>query len=163
MNVAGGKFYTKYEAKLGLSLPEFSQTNVVRHRFAIDDSDGEGIGYDLIIGQDLCKIMGIDLHYSDCTISMNGRSITMKSSNFPIQRSAILSREIKQVIAQAEEPKVTAEAIERIVKIFDSDYHKTDLQKVVANATQLNKWQQLSLLCLLQKYEALFDGTLLGK
>jgi hypothetical protein len=28
-NVAGGKFYTKYEAKLGLSLPEFSQTNVV--------------------------------------------------------------------------------------------------------------------------------------
>jgi hypothetical protein len=90
-NVAGGKFYTKYEAKLGLSLPEFSQTNVVRHRFAIDDSDGEGIGYDLIIGQDLCKIMGIDLHYSDCTIQMNGRSIAMKSSNFPIRRSAISS------------------------------------------------------------------------
>jgi hypothetical protein len=86
-NVAGrGKFYTKYEAKLGLSLPEFSQTNVVRHRFTIDDSDGEGIGYDLIIGQDLCKIMGIDLHYSDCTIQMNGRSIAMKrSSNFPIR------------------------------------------------------------------------------
>jgi hypothetical protein len=84
-NAAGGKFYTKYEAKLGLSLPEFSQTNVVQHRFAIDDSDGEGIGYDLIIGQDLCKIMGIDLHYSDCTIQMNGRSIAMKSSNFPIR------------------------------------------------------------------------------
>jgi hypothetical protein len=162
-NVAGGKFYTKYEAKLGLSLPEFSsQTNVVRHRFAIDDSDGEGIGYDLIIGQDLCKIMGIDLHYSDCTIQMNaGRSIAMKSSNFPIRQSAISSREIKQVvIARSEEPKVTAEATDRIVKILDSDYHKADLRKVAAKATQLNKRQQLSLLRLLQKYEALFDGTL---
>jgi hypothetical protein len=84
----------------------------------------------------------------------------MKSSNFPIQRSAILSREIKQAITRSEEPKVTAEATERIVKILDSDYHKADLQKVVAKATQLNKRQQLSLLCLLQKYEALFDGTL---
>jgi hypothetical protein len=28
-NIAGGKFYTKYEAKPGISLPEFSQTNVV--------------------------------------------------------------------------------------------------------------------------------------
>jgi hypothetical protein len=70
-NVVGGKFHTKYEAKMGISFPKFSQINVVRHHFAIDDSDGEGIGYDLIIGQDLCKIMGIDLHYSDCTIQMN--------------------------------------------------------------------------------------------
>jgi hypothetical protein len=38
--------------------------------------------------------------------------------------------------------------------------HKADLRKVVAKATQLNKRQQLSLLRLLQKYEALFDGTL---
>jgi hypothetical protein len=80
--------------------------------------------------------MGIDLHYSDCTIQMNGRSITMKGNNFPIRRSAISSREIKLV------------------------YHKADLRKVIAKATQLNKRQQLSLLRLLQKYEALFDGTL---
>jgi hypothetical protein len=64
------------------------------------------------------------------------------------------------VIARSEEPKVTAEATDRIVKILDSDYHKADLRKVVAKATQLNKRQQLSLLRLLQKYEALFDGTL---
>jgi hypothetical protein len=64
------------------------------------------------------------------------------------------------VIARSEEPKVTAEATDRIVKILDSDYHKADLWKVVAKATQLNKRQQLSLLRLLRKYEALFDGTL---
>jgi hypothetical protein len=104
--------------------------------------------------------MGIDLHYIDCTIQMNGQSIAMTNSNFLIRQSAISSREIKQVIARSEEPKVTAEATERIVKILYSNYHKADLQKVVAKATQLNKRQQLSLLWLLQKYEALFDGTL---
>jgi hypothetical protein len=93
---------------------------------------------------------------------MNGRSIAMKDSNFSIWRADISSREIKQVIACSEEPKVTAKATDRIVKILDSDYHKADLLKVVATATQLNKWQELSLLRLLQKYEALFDG-MLGK
>jgi hypothetical protein len=85
--VAGGNFYTNYEAKLGISLPKFSQTNVVRHCFfAIDDSDDdEGIGYDLIIGQGLCDVLGIDIQYSDCTNKMNDRSIAMKDSNFPVR------------------------------------------------------------------------------
>jgi hypothetical protein len=65
-------------------LPEFSQTNVVRYRYAIDDSDGKGLGYDFIISQDLCDALGIDVQYSDCTIQMNGRSSAMKNSNFPI-------------------------------------------------------------------------------
>jgi hypothetical protein len=83
--VAGGNFYTKYEAKLGICLPKFSQTNVVRHRYAIDDSDGQGLGYDFIISQDFCDALGIDVRYSDCrTIQMNGRSRAMKNSNFPI-------------------------------------------------------------------------------
>jgi hypothetical protein len=83
--VMGGNFYTNYEAKLGISLPKFSQTNIVRHRFAIDDCDDEGIGYDVIIGQDVCDAMGIDVqYYSDCTIQRNGRSVAMKDSNFPV-------------------------------------------------------------------------------
>jgi hypothetical protein len=84
--VAGGNFYTNYKAKLGISLPKFSQTNIVWHCFAIDDCDDEGIGrYDIIIGQDLCDVLGIDVQYSDdCTIQLNGRSIAMKNSNFPV-------------------------------------------------------------------------------
>jgi hypothetical protein len=48
------------------------------------------------------------------------------------------------VIAWSEESKVTAEATERIVKILDSDYHKADLQKVIAKATQLNNGSNLA-------------------
>jgi hypothetical protein len=87
-------------------LPECSQTNVFQHYFAIDDSDDVGIGYDLIIDQDLCNVLGIDIHYSNCTIQMNGRSVGMKDSNFPVWRGDILYREIKQVIAWSKEPKI---------------------------------------------------------
>jgi hypothetical protein len=60
--VAGGNFYTNYKAKLGIAfLPKFSQTIVVQHHFAINDSNDEGIGYDVIIGQDLCDVLGIDI------------------------------------------------------------------------------------------------------
>jgi hypothetical protein len=46
---------------LGISLPEFSQTNIIRHHFAIDDRDYEGICYDVFIGQDLCDVLGINI------------------------------------------------------------------------------------------------------
>jgi hypothetical protein len=45
----------------------------------------------------------------------------MKDSNFLVWQADILSKEIKQVIARSEGPKVTAEATDRIVKILDSD------------------------------------------
>jgi hypothetical protein len=73
------------------------------------------------------------------------------------------SKEMKQVIACSEEPKVTAEETDMIIRILDSDYHKANLsKKVVAKAMQLTKRQQLSLIKLLQKNEELFDG-MLGK
>lgn len=64
----GGKFHTTFEAKLGISFPECIQTNIVRHCFAKDN----GIGYDMIIGKDLCKVLGMEMCYRDCTLEMNG-------------------------------------------------------------------------------------------
>jgi hypothetical protein len=47
----GGKFYTKYDKLLGISMT--SKHSVIRHQFTIDDDEDEGIGCDMIIGQDL--------------------------------------------------------------------------------------------------------------
>jgi hypothetical protein len=114
--IAGGKFRMNFEAKLlGISLPEFSQTNFAQHRFSS------------IIGQDLCKVLGLDINCSDCIIQMNERSVALKSSNCPVRQGMTSPREVRQVIARSEEPKVTAEATERIVQILDGDYHKADL------------------------------------
>jgi hypothetical protein len=66
--VAEGIFQTKYESKLGISLAEISNHTVIRHRFSIDDNEDDGIGYKIIIGQDLCRALGIIVDYDDCII-----------------------------------------------------------------------------------------------
>lgn len=107
------------QAKLEISLLKLSQTHVIQqHCFSIDDSDNEGIGYDVIIlGQDLYQVLGLNINYIDCTIQKNDRSITIKNRTFPVRRDLMPSREFRQVIARSEETKITAEATERIVKI----------------------------------------------
>jgi hypothetical protein len=52
----------------------------------------------------------------------------------------------------------TTEA-ERIQSILDAKYCKADLEQIVQECKQLNKEEQQKLLALLQKYEALLDGT----
>jgi hypothetical protein len=158
--VAGGTYSTDFEVKLGISLPEFNPNSIVRHRFAIDDSDDGGIGYDMIIGQDLCWNMGIVVDYDDAMIEWNGMSIPMKDEDFPCRKGLRSKREMRQMVARTAEPRVTQEATSRILKILDSDYKKADLEAVVARATQLSASQQQKLLKLLRKYEDLFDGTL---
>jgi hypothetical protein len=144
--VAGGTYSTEFGVKLGISLHEFNPNSIVRHRFAIDDSDDGGIGYDMIIGQDLCWHMGIIVNYDDDMVEWNGVAIPMKDEDFPCRKGLKSKREMRQIVAKTAEPKVTQEATSRILKILDSDYKKADLKEVVAKATQLSASQQQKLL-----------------
>ena len=69
-NVAGGKFQTKYDVMLGISMNEFSCHSIIRHQFAIDDEENEGIGYNGCDYQPryLCKVLGMSVNYNDCTL-----------------------------------------------------------------------------------------------
>ncbi len=62
--------------------------------------------------------------------------------------------------ALAHEPISTELATQCVVKIFDANYTKADLQAVVTNCKQLNSVEKKKLLKLLKKFEPLFDGTL---
>ena len=114
----------------------------------------------MIIGQDLCNLLGININYEDCTIEMDGMAVAMKDSSFPIRGGRSNRAQINKIFSQSAEPKATAEATDRIVKILDSNYHKADLDQVIAKASQLTTEQKQMLLALLKKYEAFFDGTL---
>jgi hypothetical protein len=105
-------------------LPEFNPNSIVRHHFAIDDSDGGGIGYDMIIGQDLCWHMGIVVDYDEAMVEWNGMAIPMKDEDFPCHKGLKSKRGMRQIIVRSAEPKVTQEATSRILKILDSDYKK---------------------------------------
>ena len=60
---------------------------------------------------------------------------------------------------QTAEPASTQEATERMVKILDSTYAKSDLEQLV-NASQMNGEERTLLLIFLGDFEDLCDGTL---
>ena len=69
-------------------------------------------------------------------------------------------KELKSIILRSNEPKSTKDSTQRVIKILDSKYEKTDPDQIVKSLTNLNKIQKSMLLKLLRKSEALFDGTL---
>jgi hypothetical protein len=67
---------------------------------------------------------------------------------------------MRAIIQEMNEPIVTQEATDRMIKILDSNYRKANLKKVIAGAKHLNDNERTKLYALLIKYEDLFDGTL---
>ena len=64
-------------------------------------------------------------------------------------------------MTQTAKPITMQEATERIVKILDNTkYEQADLDKVAADAEQLDKHQERKLLSILKDFEDLFDGKL---
>ena len=51
--------------------------------------------------------------------------------------------ELQAFISEAKEPVVTQKATDRIIKILDSNYQKSDLKAVVRKATHLNPGREL--------------------
>ena len=67
---------------------------------------------------------------------------------------------MRELVMQNVEPASTLEDTERMVKILDSTSAKSDLEQVVANASQLNAEERTLLLSLIEDFEYLFGGTL---
>ena len=61
--------------------------------------------------------------------------------NYPINflgKFDLTKRKMRELVMQNVEPASTLEDTERMVKILDSTSAKSDLEQVVANASQLN-------------------------
>jgi hypothetical protein len=89
--------------------------------------------YDMIIGRDLLKFLGIDVKFSNMTVEWGNASMPFKEYDSPACVKEIL--EAKQ-------------------------YVPADLEKICSNCIHLQIEQQKKLLDLLQKYKDLFDGSL---
>ena len=105
--------------------------------------------YDIIIGRDLLRSIGLSLNFKESTITWEHVSIDMTPRDC----------EIKSHFAIAESNSVK-EATGRIKRILDAKYEKANLKQVIKKLNYLTKVEQKVLLKLLQKYETMFDGTL---
>jgi hypothetical protein len=115
--------------------------------------------YDLILGTETMKELGIILNFRDKMIAIDEIILSMRNIN-NLQGSSIL-RALRHNHSLSMEPQRTQDATQRATWILDAKYSKADLQSVVKdNCKHQSADQQKKLLQLLKKYESLFNGTL---
>ena len=76
--------------------------------------------YDMIIGHDLLKQLGMVLDFQKETIKWDLATIPMQDY---VWLHKFSGKEINKIIQSTKEPIVTQKATIRIVKILDSNYH----------------------------------------
>ena len=69
-------FATDGKAKIQFKLPELSSTKIIEHEVHITKQKSV---YDMVMGQDILKALGIDIRFSDMTVAWENVTIPMKS------------------------------------------------------------------------------------
>ena len=152
-----GQLKTKYKADIKFTLPEFSNSKLITWNFHL--TDNEDLGYDLILGRDIMLKLGIDLSFEKKSLSWEGTEIPMRDYN-KLKRWNLSKHEVKAIIQARNEPVVTEQATQRVIRILDANYRKANLKTVAAGAKHLTPKEREKLYQLLLKYENIFDGTL---
>ena len=141
-----GTFKTTRLAEIKLKLPELSDTAEINIKCHVTKQKSK---YDLILGREILRELGITLNFNNNTINWSDTSIPMK----PVENNTRIHFAISDSKRVASETK-------RIKKILDANYEKADLNKIVDDLKYLDKNKQSKLLKLLKKYEPMFDGAL---
>ena len=129
-------------------LPQFSSTQEIELQCDVLP-DMSNLPYDMIIGRDAMKALGIDVLASEMTIQKG--HIKVPWSKRHSRGSALFNAELSVD---------DDDAADRIKKILDAKYEPADLDKLVEECQHLTAEQRLQLLALLKRFEDLFDGTL---
>ena len=93
-----GTISTSSMAQVQFSLPEFDEKKVIRYNVHLTDTLKN---YDLIIGQDLLRELGIDINFSSKTCVWDEHVIPMKSptsletNSFAIEESGPAKKQLK--------------------------------------------------------------------
>ena len=141
-----GELTTKNCCRAKLIIPELHDERVIEWDFHVTKNMG---AYDMIIGRDMLKFLGIDVCFSSSTIKWDEAEIPFKDA-----------ADIRNENFYIGDPESVEESVGRMKSILPNDYHVADLAKVCQDQAHLTREQQLKLENLLRKYEDLFDGTL---
>ena len=150
-----GQLKTKYLADIVFILPAFHEKKEIYFNVYVDESPSENSRYDMIIGRDALHELGIDLCFSEGTITWD--YATIKMQNPELLDNKWLDK-LESEIFYMHDP-VTTDA-ERIQSIIDNKYSPADLEEVASKVQNFNKLEQEKLLKLLTKFSPLFDGSL---
>lgn len=149
-HTAAGTLTTVGTSYLQFKLPELDPTSVVKWHFHVCDMSK--IRYDMILGGDMLRELGIDLKYSSNQITWGHATIPMRDRDVTSDDMFALSDTM--------ESDATRDAATRLNQILDAKYEKARPQDIANKCTHLTKPQRMRLERFLTKYGHLFDGSL---
>ena len=104
----------------------------------------------MIIGRDLIRSLGIDIHGADMTIHWDDAAIPWRDIDSTTNDVFALSQHNAPFNAETK----------RMKRILDAKYSKANIKTIAESSTHLDTQERNELYTLLKKYECLFDGNL---
>eukprot|EP00804_Cyclotella_cryptica_P017417 CCRYP_016643-RA/>CCRYP_016643-RA protein AED:0.05 eAED:0.05 QI:1387/-1/1/1/-1/1/1/282/1119 len=166
-HTSNGSFQTTGRGKIRVKFFEYSnskeyllQPDIVEYK----EADMTKPGFDLILGSNTLKELGIVLDFRTKEITADDISLPMRDINklktrATVEKAWTMNNSIYQETSK--ELQSALEATKRLIKILDAKYEKADLRAIVRdNCTHLSGPEQARLLELLQEFEELFSGKL---
>jgi len=147
----GGHFTSALKYHIQFIMSEFYTKCILEWDVHIVDTHNSA-RYDLIIGRNLLRELGIEFSFKHNTVTWDDAEIAMWHPDTTVE-------EINTYGNEAESNAVT-KASNCIKHILDAKYEKANLDDYTNQCTNLNVEQQIQLNSTLKKFEDLFDGTL---
>ena len=155
----GGTFTTNRTADCSFILPEFHQDKQIQWTCYVDEKSSKECRYDMIIGRDLLHELGFIMDFKTGSMTWENATISMHDTTlFDKEESKTNIKQFEKELFYAHDPSTTD--AERIQRITEQKYSKTDLDIFCDELLNLESNQIQDLKNLLHKYEDLFDGGL---
>ena len=165
---SNGSFQTNGRGKLRLKFFEYSASREYTIQPDIVEYDKNHMnepGFDLILGCNTMKELGIVLDFRTKEITLDEISLPMRDiKNLRTRTVTDKAWTVNNSIYQStsKEPQSTLEATKRLIEILDAKYEKANLRAITEEdcLNHLSATEKGQLLKLLQEFEELFDRTL---
>ena len=125
-----GSFSTNKTCKVVFTLPAFHKHKEINWTAHVDESDQSDSRYDLIIGRDLMKTVGIDIINSRCSMTWDNKEIPMQEPEWLDEDN--LDRFEDEIFMTEEPADIGAEQIQ---EILDAKYAPADLPAEIEKLT----------------------------
>ena len=108
-DTAAGQYTSEYEVKINFTMPEFSGSKLIKHKFQVDKEDtNANIGYEMIIGCNLqAKLVGCITDFKRKVLTWEDMSVPMRSVYTDTDKPRFSCAEIHEIIKQTAEPLAT--------------------------------------------------------
>ena len=123
----GGNFTTAQECKILFQLPELDRSKVIEWNVHVDTTVSPYVSkYDMIMGTDLLKALGIGLDFSTCMVTWDNATVPMRDGDLLSTRM-----QLNYLFKESYESDIVQDATARMTRILDAKYEKVNLHSVV--------------------------------